>query len=617
VASAMFIAAACGSSVTVRPEATATVVASSSTSATSPPLAPPASPSALEKRLFSTSYAPTAPATTSPSGTLVIGERVAVDTLNRWYTTSVSAMEAIQPAMRGFVAITSDGKYVPDLATTVPTVENGGVVVNGSTFDVTVTLKPGLKWSDGTPLTMDDFVATWKWATDPGQVGCNSCAAGWPDISIIDESTSRLTATIHFKDLYPDWLFFLTQGPWPKYLTSAPVSQASALYPVSSAIGTVPMDGPFVITSASKTEIHYAANPYWAGGMSAAHAPYLVGLKFIFYGDKGAEIADFLAGRLDLALNLHEVDYPAVAAVDPTIGKAESGPIWAYEFLDINNDPLHARGQDLWDPRVRRALAMAINKQDLISVLYPGQPIKPACTPAPPSLWYSIPETCPPYDPKAAIAALQAAGLTIGPKGNFAYQGKDLELKMCTLSGNATRSTILALVQRDLAAIHVKSTVTTAGADNLATWAETTASTECSLSRGTYDLDSLTYFLAGSPYDDSSSYSSDQWPEKGDHSGQNDTRFSDPTVDQAITTLRSAIDLPAQADAARAFQDAYVAGMPEIPLYYRAETTGISVHVGNWQGFSPSIPGTIGPLANGANGGSFGPLWNVEDWYRK
>ena len=152
----------------------------------------------------------------------------AEDTLNLWFSTSYSAVEAMQPAMRGFVAITSDGKYIPDLATTVPTPENGGVVINGTTFDVKVTLKPNLKWSDGTPLTMDDYVATYKWATDKAQTGCNGCAVGWPDISGIDESTDKLTATIHFKDLYAGWLGFLTTGPFPgAYLNSVPVAQAS------------------------------------------------------------------------------------------------------------------------------------------------------------------------------------------------------------------------------------------------------------------------------------------------------------------------------------------------------------------------------------------------------
>ena len=62
-----------------------------------------------------------------------------------------------------------------------------------------------------------------------------------------------------------------------------------------------------------------------------------------------------------------------MAKVDPSIGKAESAPAWQYEHLDINNDPNHTRGNDLWDPAVRKALAMAVDKTDMISVLFPGQ----------------------------------------------------------------------------------------------------------------------------------------------------------------------------------------------------------------------------------------------------
>ena len=71
-------------------------------------------------------------------------------------------------------------------------------------------------------------------------------------------------------------------------------------------------------------------------------------------------------------------------------------------------------------------------------------------------------------------------------------------------------------------------------------------------------------------------------------------------MDAALTTLKTAVDLQQQADAAKAVQDAYIAGTPEIPIYYRAETTGVGVHIGNWPGYSPA---------------AFGPIWNVEDWY--
>ncbi|HXX62066.1 MAG TPA: ABC transporter substrate-binding protein [Candidatus Sulfotelmatobacter sp.] len=544
------------------------------------------------------------PDSTTPHGTLLMGEWSPPDTLNLWFASSFSTLEAMQPSMRGFVAITSDGKYIPDLATTVPTPENGGVVVNGTTFDVKVTLKPDLKWSDGTPLTMDDFVATWKWATDPAQTGCLLCTTGWPDIGGIDESTDRLTATIHFKDLYSGWLGFLTSGPWPaRYLDSVPIAKASTLYPLSAEIAKVPFNGPFTITSASKTEIDYAPNPYWAGGVSTAHAPYLAGLKFVYYGDKNGEITDFLAGKLDLALALNQGDYPAVAKVDPSVGSAEEVPVWRYEYLDINNDPNHTRGNDLWDPAVRKALAMAVDKSDLISVLFPGQSIQPACSPAPPGLWYGVTETCPAYDQAGAVSALEAAGLAVGGDGDFQYQGKDLDLELCTFASSPAELTELQKVQGYLQAVHIKSYVKTVDASSVlyAAWSDTTPTTDCSIYRGNYDLAAFTYVISGSPYNDYYyTYAADQWPEKGDHSGTNDTRFDDPSMDEALATLKSAVDLQAQADAAKAVQDAYVAGTPEIPLFYRAETTGVSVHVGNWPGYAAS---------------SFGELWNVEDWY--
>ena len=611
---ALVVASACGGSTTASPTGTATVAATGTPAAIGSSPAVSASPSALDAQLFASNYAPRTPANTAPHGTLVVGSSDSLDTLNPWFSATFAAYEAMQPAMRGFVAITSDGKYLPDLATSVPTVANGGVVVNGATVDVTITLKPNLKWSDGTPLTMDDLVATWKWVTDPGQGACYASCSGYPDIGSIDESGDRLTATVHFKRLYTGWLGFLTIGPWPaKYLTSVPTADASALYPLSSAIASVPVNGPFRITHASRTEVDYAPNPHWTGGVSTGHAPYLAGLKLIFYdGNVQREIADFLAGRLDLAIDLAPADYPSLAAVEPGIGRASADSAWAYEHLDLNNDPDHRRGNDLWDPAVRQALAMAINKPDLISSLFPGLPIQPACSPVPPGLWYGVAETCPAFDARGAQAALAAAGLTFGPSGNVQYRGKDIDLEMCTTTSNLGRLTALQKVQRYLAAVHVKSHLkTVSGHDVLfASWAATTPTTDCSLNRGTYDVALFAYVLGGIPDQDYYPvYSTDQWPDKGDHSGHNSTRFSDPTMDAALTALETAVDLQAQRESARAVQDAYLKGTPEIPLYYRASTTGIGVHAGNWPGYGPaaSIFGSFGI--------AFGPLWNVEDWY--
>jgi peptide/nickel transport system substrate-binding protein len=52
-------------------------------------------------------------------------------------------IEASDSMFDSLLSVTPDLKYVPDLATNIPTVENGGVVINGSGMDVTWTLRPG------------------------------------------------------------------------------------------------------------------------------------------------------------------------------------------------------------------------------------------------------------------------------------------------------------------------------------------------------------------------------------------------------------------------------------------------------------------------------------------
>jgi peptide/nickel transport system substrate-binding protein len=540
-----------------------------------------------------------------------MGEWQPPDNLNPFYSSAFTTVEAVTPAMRALLTITSDGKYIPDLAASIPTVENGGVVVTGTTFTVAVTLKPGLMWSDGTALTMNDWKATWAFANDKAQSGCLVCGSGFPDVDSIAVSADGLSATFHFKDLYPGWLNLLGSDFFQaKWLSTFTVANASKSMPISSAIASVPFNGPFIITNASKTEIDYAPNPDWHAGVDmavggASHPPYLAGLKFELFDSIDGEIAAFKSGAIDLALDMTQANYSTIQSTDPTVGTAELQPAWQYEHLDLYNDPNKTRGNGLWMPAVRKAIAMAINKPDLIAAVFPGANVPPACSPTPPGLWYAKTETCPAFDVAGANTLLDPI-MPVGSDGNRQLTaGKDVNLELCTSAGNPTRLTELQKVESYLTAIHIKSYIKTVDAASIlfAGWVDTKTTTDCSIYRGNYDLADFAYVLTGSPYNDYYyAYDTTQWPETGDHSGSNDTRFSDPTMDAALTALKSDVDLAAQQKDAGAVQDAYVGGTPEIPLYYRAETTGIGVHLGGWPMFNPSATG---------------PTWNVEDWFSK
>src|SRR5215218_2501667 len=70
---------------------------------------------------------------------------------------------------RGLFQLDKDAKPVPALAVDLPTQQNGGISADGKTY--TVKLKPGLKWSDGSPLTMKDFAYSLLRPLDPNVAG--------------------------------------------------------------------------------------------------------------------------------------------------------------------------------------------------------------------------------------------------------------------------------------------------------------------------------------------------------------------------------------------------------------------------------------------------------------
>jgi ABC-type transport system substrate-binding protein len=310
VASIMLMAAACtGGTATptpaaaTPPPATATPapVATPTTAApTGTPVATPApTPTAVPTASASAPVSSSSPTT---GGSLVMGEWQPVSQLNPFFTTAFTSFEALGPVLHGLLTIDNSGNWSPDLATEVPSIANGDLVINpsapadctiaisdpkgaatGTCFTLTLKLKPGLMWSDGTPLTMQDFLDTYNWASTIGQagVGCSGCSTFVPLMNptkcvtaacIKDPSTAGpedlaaeyaadnqyiksitvaadgLSAVVVWQKNFAGWLGWASgaflQGTWLKGVTAA---NATTSMPVGAGIETVPYSGPFKI----------------------------------------------------------------------------------------------------------------------------------------------------------------------------------------------------------------------------------------------------------------------------------------------------------------------------------------------------------------------------------
>src|SRR3989442_13547197 len=107
------------------------------------------------------------------------------------------------------------GVVHPGAATEIPTVQNGGVSADATTW--TFQLRPRLVWSDGQPYDARDVAFTWKLMLNPkfyyaGRV------PGLNPTSSVAVSTDRLSITFHLKQPYAPFLahwIIACQAPLP------------------------------------------------------------------------------------------------------------------------------------------------------------------------------------------------------------------------------------------------------------------------------------------------------------------------------------------------------------------------------------------------------------------
>lgn len=106
--------------------------------------------------------------------------------------------------MLGLADIDPNGNIFPELAAELPTIENGGVMVDdeNGTMDVTWKLRSDIVWEDDTPVSADDVVFTYETISDPEK-------GSWiQGIDYIDsvEKVDKNTIIVHYNTIYPGYL---------------------------------------------------------------------------------------------------------------------------------------------------------------------------------------------------------------------------------------------------------------------------------------------------------------------------------------------------------------------------------------------------------------------------
>jgi peptide/nickel transport system substrate-binding protein len=324
-------------------------------------------------------------------GTITMGLSSAPVSLDPSTSATGLYVNYIVPAYASLLDEGSSGQIIAGLAD-----KWGYVGSDNETFQLT--LRSGLKWADGTPITAGDVVASLKYfakgsgPSSPYLHGMTFTAQGAGTVVIKSPSPDPMI---------PDLLT-------PEYLAGAIISPAGLKHPASLANSTDGA-GPYVYNSAqSVPNDHYVymPNKYYYD-QSAIHyksitVKVIPDMNSALQALQSGQI-DFMPGNLDVASSVQGSTSVQVLSA-PTL--------WAGLYLlDRNGTVVPA----LKDPRVRAALNFAINRQAITSAVY-GKYGTPLSQPAVPGTdgYSSSAGDVYTYDPAKAKQLLAEAGYAKG-----------------------------------------------------------------------------------------------------------------------------------------------------------------------------------------------------------
>jgi peptide/nickel transport system substrate-binding protein len=593
---------------------------SPSTPATSgPPASAPASGSVAPSEepggvnLFGSTYKDRIEEGTS-GGQIIIGDWQEANLFQPFYYGQVTEANVVSATWASVTTLSDDYRYIPDLATDVPTTENGGVVAPGTGGDamtVTWTLKDGLLWSDGEPLTCDDFKYAWEWVLDKDNVGV--ITTGWSDISDF-ECASDTSMVLHFKAIYEGYITLLA-SPLPRHTLGkiAIADQVAGAGFRPDEIVNTPTSGAFKFESVTPgQELRLVRNDNYKS--FARNAPaYLDTLIFKWYTDADAMIAGYKNGEVDFATDLQDSDMPKVADLGDQVSAI---PALLYEFLRPNWSPAdkfdadiqtggcsrnpavqdRGKGCPMADAAMRQAVAFAIDKNAINTRLL-GSTVQVANTGISPGAWFFADQPPATFDPEKAKQILEDGGWKVGTDGIREKDGLKAKIELCTTT-RQVRIDTLTLIADWLGDVGIEAVVNPVGADAIfAAYNEAALDTPCALSKSNFDLAEHAFSSSIDPLGNYFSYHSSQF----EPDGSNDAQIVDPAIDQSMDAVKNSVDFAVIKEAMSDFQKVYVEKTVEIPLYYRKNVELASPKLGNYF----------------ANPTQAGPTWNAVDWFAK
>lgn len=339
-----------------------------------------------------------------------------------------SGYEAAFAVHNGLIKFDQNLKFIPDLAESWTTSENG--------LEWTFNLKKGVKFHDGTDFNADAVVTQFTRMIDKKiNIGAYSLWQPIVKTEKVDDYTVKIT----------------TSTPYSGFLNV--MAHGSALIPSPKAVaadeknyGLKPVGtGPYKVEKFEPgTELVLARNENYYEGKPAYEK-----VTFRYVGDASARVSALKSGQADI-IDAVPVEFANDLKSDSSI------ELMVKPGLQVFGVGLNQNNEILRDKTVRHALNYAIDKEAIVKVLLMGYGT-PLTSPLAPNTTGSVKLNAYQADSEKAKKMLADAGWKAGADGILEKDGKKLEFTLITPEGMYLKDVILCeTLQNQLKNIGVK-----------------------------------------------------------------------------------------------------------------------------------------------------------------
>jgi peptide/nickel transport system substrate-binding protein len=496
-----------------------------------------------------------------PKTTFTVGVVQDVDSLNPFIGITVAAYEMFQlvyPTLTEYGA--KDFSIEPEIAESWQESPD-------QTF-WTYKIRPGLKWSDGEPLTAKDAAYTFNRIvngtfekTNYGNYVENITKAEAPDDTTLILRVDKPTPIMD--RLY---VYILPEHVYSKIDETAIQSYNNEPQGGKPIVGA----GPYQVVERKVGQFtRLVANPNFFRGKPAVDE-----VVFKIYGNPDALGQALKKGEIDYANDLQPNVYDSLADAPNIERKSQKYP--GFNELAFNNGAALVDGKPigdgnplLKDKRLREAIGWALDRKTLTDKVLGGHgsPGTTIITPTYASLHLTPPDEVT-FDPDKARALLDAAGYAVGPDGiRRADNGARLDFRLFGRSDNPFSKKATEYIKRYLADVGIATTVTLISEDAL---------TE-KIGQGEYDMFEWGWVVEPDPNYQLSTMTCDSrsYEEGGSVlAGLSDSFYCNPEYDKLFAAQGTETDIAKRTEIVKQMQQIVYDDWPYALTYYYDNMVG-------------------------------------------